>query len=144
MTPATAEDLRVRREAIVKAHIEAEAVHHSVDKTVATFRHPRYEVPALAATADGPEAVHGLVGALLAAFPDFHLEVKAMHNAENAVIVECTFGGTQKGPWAGIDPTGKHMQVESVLIFQFEGADLVCEKVFFDHGTVLRQLGAAA
>jgi len=144
MTPAAAEDLRARREAIVKAHIEAEAIHHSADKTLATFRHPRYEVPALATTADGAEAVRGLVGALLAAFPDFHLEVKAMHNAENAVIVECTFGGTHQGPWAGIDPTGKHMQVDSVLIFQFEGADLVCEKVFFDHGTILRQLGAVA
>jgi predicted ester cyclase len=143
MTAATAEDLRARREAIVKAHIEAESVLHDVDATVATFLHPRYEVPALAATADGPEAVHGLVGALLTAFPDFHLETTAVHNAENAVIVECTFGGTQKGPWAGLSPTGKKMEVQSVLIFQFEGADLICEKVFFDHGTILSQLSAA-
>jgi hypothetical protein len=27
-------------------------------------------------------------------------------------------------------------------MFMFEGADLVCEKVYFDHATVLRQLGA--
>lgn len=144
MATAATEDLRARREAIVKAHIEAETVHHSADRTLATFRHPRYEVPALATTADGAEAVHGLVGALLAAFPDFHLETKAMHNSDDAVIVECTFGGTHQGMWVGLNPTGKHMQVESVLIFQFEGADLVCEKVFFDHGTILRQLGAAA
>ncbi len=137
-------DIELRREAIVKAHIEAESVTHDVDATVATFRHPRYEVPALATTADGPEAVRGLINALLAAFPDFYVHPSAYHNAEKAVIVECTFGGTQYGTWAGVEPTGKHMEVQSVLIFEFEDAELVCEKVFFDHATILRQLDAAA
>jgi steroid delta-isomerase-like uncharacterized protein len=136
--------LRARRDAIVKAHIDAETIAHSPEATLATFRHPRYEVPALAAIADGPEAVQGLVTALLAAFPDFHLETTATHHAEDAVIIECTFGGTHGGTWAGIPATGKHMSVSSVCIFQFEGEDLICEKVFFDHGTILRQLGAAA
>jgi len=39
--------IRGRREAIVNAHIEAEAVTHDVAATVGAFRHPRYEVPAL-------------------------------------------------------------------------------------------------
>ena len=34
------------------------------------------------------------------------------------------------------------MEVQSVLIFVFEGDNLVCEKVYFDHATTLRQLGA--
>ena len=28
-----------------------------------------------------------------------------------------------------------------IRIFVFEGADLVCEKVYFDFATVMRQLG---
>lgn len=128
----------------MKAHIEAEAVNHDVASTVATFLHPRYEVPALAATADGPEAVHGLISAVLSAFPDFYLHQEMLHHAENAVIVECRFGGTQLGMWAGIPPTGKRAEVQGVLIFVFEGDDLVCEKVYFDHATMLRQLGALA
>ena len=36
------------------------------------------------------------------------------------------------------------MEVQSALIFVFDDADLVCEKVYFDHATVLRQLGAVA
>jgi predicted ester cyclase len=131
---------RARREAIVQAHIEAEAVQHDVAATLATFRHPRYEVPSLATIADGVGAVTGLVDALLTAFPDFHLQRTATHYADNAVIVECRFGGTQRGDWAGIAPTGRKMEVDAVLIFVFEGEDLVCEKVYFDHGTVLRQL----
>jgi hypothetical protein len=68
------EAIRTRREAIVNAHIEAEAVTHDVAATVATFRHPRYEVPALGAIVEGAEAVNGLVTGLLSAFPDFYLQ----------------------------------------------------------------------
>jgi hypothetical protein len=42
---------------VVNAHIEAEAVTHDVAAALATFRHPRYEVPAVGAIAGGPEAV---------------------------------------------------------------------------------------
>jgi hypothetical protein len=34
------------------------------------------------------------------------------------------------------------MEVESALIFLFDQDNLMCEKVYFDHATVLRQLGA--
>jgi predicted ester cyclase len=144
MATATTQSIRTRREAIVQAHIKAEAVDHDVASVVATFRQPRYEVPALAAIADGTQAVEGLVGHLLSAFPDFYLNQTALYHSDDAVIVECRFGGTQKGVWAGIAPTGKAMEVPSALIFVFEGDDLVCEKVYFDHGTILRQLGVAS
>lgn len=141
MASPTVSHLQARREAVVDAHIRAEAVHHDVASTIATFSHPRYEVPALGTIADGREAVAGVVGAVLTAFPDLYLRKTAVHHAGNAVIVECVFGGTQRGIWAGIPPTGKAMQVQSVLIFVFEGDELVCEKVYFDHATILSQLG---
>src|SRR3954447_8511127 len=105
MELAAAYDVQAHREAIVDAHIEAEAVQHDIDSTLATFRHPRYEVPALAAIADGSEAVHGLIGAVLSAFPDFYLHKKAQYHSEDAVIVEAVFGGTHRGVWAGVPPT---------------------------------------
>jgi hypothetical protein len=132
--------LRTRREQVVDAHIKAETAAHDIRATLATFRHPRYEVPAFGAIADGPEAVEGLLAQLLGAFPDFWLDRIATHHADDAVIVECKFGGTHRGEWAGITPTGKPMAVEAACVFVFEGEDLVCEKVYFDHGTVLRQL----
>jgi hypothetical protein len=36
------------------------------------------------------------------------------------------------------------MEVQSVLIFVFDGENLTCEKVYFDHATILRQIGVAA
>jgi predicted ester cyclase len=134
--------LRARREAVLEAHIHAETSAHDVAAALATFRHPRYEVPALATTADGSEAVHGLLTALLTAFPDFWLQKLAVHHSDDAVVVECKFGGTHRGPWAGIAATGKPMEVQAACIFVFEGADLVCEKVYLDHATVLHQLAA--
>ena len=144
MTSADATSIRARREAVVNAHIEAEAVDHDPAATVATFKHPRYEVPALGAIVDGAEGVSGLVTGLLAAFPDFYLNKIGLHHSDEAVIVEVTFGGTHLGNWAGIEATGNKMEVQSVLIFAFEGEDLMCEKVYFDHATVLRQIGAIA
>jgi steroid delta-isomerase-like uncharacterized protein len=143
MSAAAVDGVRARREAVVDAHIEAEAVKHDAAATLATFKRPRYEVPALGAVVDGADGVHGLVTGLVTAFPDFYLHKDKVHHAEDAVIVECRFGGTQRGEWAGVPPSGKKMEVQAVLIFCFEGADLVCEKVYFDHGTVLRQIGAA-
>jgi hypothetical protein len=51
---------RAHRELIVNEHIEAETIRHDVTATVKTFKHPRYEVPALGVVADGAEAVNEL------------------------------------------------------------------------------------
>lgn len=141
MASARVQNLRALREAVVDAHIQAEAVNHDVAAALATFHHPRYEVPAVGAIADGPAAVEGLLSQLLGAFPDFWLKRLALYHADEAVIVECKFGGTHRGPWAGIPPTGRQMEVQSALIFVFEGDKLVCEKVYFDHATILSQIG---
>src|SRR5580693_5776959 len=111
MTTVTTQDLRTRRDAVVQAHIDAETVQHDVAAALATFHHARYEVPAMGAVVDGGDAVHGLLTQLLTAFPDFWLEQIAVHHADDAVVVECRFGGTHRGPWAGIAATGKPMEV---------------------------------
>jgi len=144
MAAADAENLRTAREAVVEAHIHAEAVTHDIAAALATFHRPRYEVPAVGAIAEGAEAVHGLLGQLLGAFPDFWLEKLALYHADDAVIVECRFGGTHRGAWAGLAASGNRMEVQSVLIFVFEDDRLVCEKVYFDRATILQQLSAGS
>ena len=141
MATAVREQLRARREAVVNAHVEAESVKHDVAAVLATFHHPRYEVPAMGAPVDGGDAVHGLLTQLLAAFPDFWVRPVTTYHADDAVIVELRFGGTHRGTWAGIAATGKPMEVQAAAIFLFEGDKLMCEKVYFDHATVLRQIG---
>ena len=111
MTPAETSTLRARREAVVKAHIRAEAVDHDIAATLATFRRPRYDVPALGGVVDGKGAVDALLHALLGAFPDFWLREGAYYHSDDAVIVECVFGGTHQGEWMGIPATGHPMML---------------------------------
>ena len=144
MATATVQDLRLRREAVVKVHFQAETVDHNVAAALATFHRPRYEVPAAGAIVDGAAAVQEFLTQLFSAFPDLWLRQQVLYHADDAVIVECRFGGTHSGVWAGVAPTGRSVDVESALIFVFEGANLICEKVYFDNATILRQLGALA
>ena len=136
--------LRARREAVIKAHIKAEAVDHDVAATVATFARPRYDVPALGGVVDGAAAVDGLLHTLLKAYPDFWVREVAYHHSDDGVIVEVVFGGTQRGEWAGIASTHRPMEVAAACIFIFEDDALVCERVYFDHATLLWQSGAGA
>ncbi|RXH57082.1 ester cyclase [Granulicella sibirica] len=131
------------RESIVKAHIKAVTESHDAPTILSLFTRVRYEIPALASIIEGPEAATHLYDNIFSAFPDFYMEADTLHHAEEAIIAEVTFGGTQHGVWAGVQPAGKKAVAKGVLIFVFEGDGLVCEKVFFDHGTLLRQLTAA-
>jgi hypothetical protein len=40
-----------------------------------------------------------------------------------------------------IAPTGRTMEVQGVLIFVFDDDHLICEKVYYDRATILRELG---
>ncbi len=133
--------LRQRREAIVREHIEAEN-SHDVSRAIATFHHPRYEVAPFGSPNDGAESVHQLLSGMFAAFPDFHVAVPRLHHADEAVVVEFVMTGTHRGPFAGLPPTGRRIEVPLVGIFDFEDDRLMCEKVYFDMATLMRQLQA--
>jgi steroid delta-isomerase-like uncharacterized protein len=131
--------LREHRETIVREHMESENVHQ-FDRTLATFRYPRYELVATGQVHDGADAVMEYFRSSRTAFPDQRNELIAIHHADDAVITEFWLLGTHKGPLAGIDPTGREFRCRMTAFFVFEGKDLVCERVYFDSATILRQL----
>jgi len=139
----TSIELRTRREAVVKAHMDAENGHDPA-ATVRTFHQPRYDVPALGepGQAQGGQAVHDLIAGLFTGFPDWHAEpaTPAMH-CDNAVFMEVRMTGTHRGQFAGIPPTGRAIDVRVATLFEFDDDRLLCERVYFDFATVLRQLG---
>lgn len=131
--------LREERERIVRDHMESENVH-DFDRTLSTFKHPRYELIATDQVHDGRDAVNEYFRTSRSAFPDQRNELIALHHAEDAVISEFWLLGTHKGPLAGLEPTGREFRCRMTAFFVFEGADLVCERVYFDSATILRQL----
>jgi steroid delta-isomerase-like uncharacterized protein len=135
--------LRETRERIVRDHMETEN-RHEFDKTLATFKqHPRYELIANGEVIDGRDAVARYYEETRAAFPDQRNELLALHHADDAVIVEFELRGTHDGTFRGLPPTGRSFECRMAAIFEFEGDGLVCERVYFDSATILRQLGIA-
>jgi steroid delta-isomerase-like uncharacterized protein len=135
-------DLRSRREAIVREHMESEN-RHDFDTTMSTFHHPRYEIIATGDVHDGEVAVARYFDETRTAFPDQRNELIAMHHAEDAVVAEFDLKGTHDGSFRGLPPTGRPFTCRMVALFLFEEDRLVCERVYFDSATILRQLGIA-
>ena len=138
---AVSEEVRAAREAIVRRHMEAENVH-DYPGAIATFRHPRYELVALDRVHDGRAEVEEYFRESRTAFPDQRNELIAMHHADDAVITEFWLLGTHLGPLGGLPATGREFRCRMTAFFVFDGADLVCERVYFDSATILRQLTA--
>ncbi len=138
----TGDDVRERREALVREHMESENVH-AFDVTLATFTHPRYEIVPTGEVYDGTEEVSRYFEETRAAFPDQRNELIALHHADDAVVVEFWLKGTHQGPLRGIPPTGKQFVCQTVALFMFDGENLVGERVYFDVLTILGQLGIA-
>ena len=133
------QDVRSKREEVVRRHMESENVHDFAT-TLATFHHPRYEIIPTGQVFDGSEEVQRYFRESRAAFPDQRNELIALHHADDAVVSEFWLLGTHKGPLMGIEPTGKEFRCRVVALFLFEGTRLVCERVYFDAATILRQL----
>jgi len=132
---------REERERIVRTHMEAENVH-DFDSVIDTFSHPRYELIATDRIHDGEEEVREYFAQTRAAFPDQRNELISLRHADDAVIVEFWLLGTHKGPLNGIEPTGREFKCRMTAFFIFEGTRIVCERVYFDSATILRQLTA--
>jgi steroid delta-isomerase-like uncharacterized protein len=137
MTPP--KEVLERREQIVRRHMEAENVHDYA-ATIATFSHPRYEIIATDRTYDGLAEVQAYFRESRTAFPDQRNELISLRHAEDAVIVEFWLLGTHKGPLLGIEPTGRSFRCRMTAFFIFDAIGLICERVYFDSATILRQL----
>jgi steroid delta-isomerase-like uncharacterized protein len=139
---AVSEALRNKREAIVVEHMESEN-RHEFDVTLETFDHPRYELIGTGDVFDGPDEVAAYFEETRTAFPDQRNELIAMHHSDDAVLVEAMLYGTHGGNFRGLPATGRKFEMQFCAVFVFEEDRLVCERVYFDVGTVLRQLGIA-
>jgi steroid delta-isomerase-like uncharacterized protein len=136
------DELRRNRESIVREHMDSEN-RHEFDATMATFHHPRYELVATGDVYDGPDQVQRYFDETRRAFPDQRNELVAMHHADDGVLVEAVVRGTHQGPLRSLPPTGREFELPILSLFVFDEDRLICERVYFDQATMLRQLGIA-
>lgn len=136
------EALRDRRAQVVRDHMDSEN-RLAFDETLATFVHPRYELIATGTVYDGAEEVMGYYRSSRTAFPDQRNEIHSIRYADDAVIVEFDLLGTHTGPFLGLPGTGREFRCRMAAFFVFEtGTDRIeTERIYFDSGTILTQLG---
>jgi predicted ester cyclase len=114
MTEAAEVDagLRQSREQTVLAHLEAEN-RQDVAATLATFKPgaARTELPG--EVADGPDAVAATYRELFTALPDMHFDIKpgSLCHHGDRVMTETCMHGTHRGPFRGLPPTGRRLDV---------------------------------
>jgi len=134
--------LEGRRAQVVRDHMDSEN-RLAFDETLATFNHPRYELVATGTVYDGPDEVMGYYASSRAAFPDQRNEIQSFRHAGDAVIVEFDLLGTHTGPFLGRPGTGREFRCPMCAFFIFEsGTDRIeIERIYFDSGTILAQLG---
>ena len=132
--------LQVERESRVLEHMDSED-KHEFERTLATFYKPKYEVIPTGDIYEGSGPVYKFLQETYIAFPDFHFELLKLRHSEDAVIVEVKFIGTQEGYWKGLPPTGRKITYQMQNIFLFEEDTLMCERLYFDQLTIMKQLG---
>ena len=93
----------------------------------------------------GSEAVARRYRGLWTAFPDLHVRLRRLVAIDgDLAVTEHTLSGTHRGPLFGVAPTGRPVQVETVVIWEFADERIRGETVYFDLATMLRQVGALA
>ena len=130
------------RIAIVEQHIRFEN-EHDLEGVVGTFGDTaRYDDEPWDEHYQGRSGVRLFYEQLMRALPDLEIEVRHRYVAEDAVVVEVVIRGTHLGGWRGLPATGRRVEFPLCGVYTF-GDDhrLSGEKIYYDRGTVLKQLG---
>lgn len=135
-------DHRAARAALVEQHIRLENAH-DLEAVLGTFgSRAHYEDGAWGERYEGASGVRDFYRQLMKALPDLQIDVQRTHATDDAVVVEVIIRGTQLGPWRGLPATGRRVEVPLCGVYTFDSNDrLAGEKIYYDRGTVLRQLG---
>jgi steroid delta-isomerase-like uncharacterized protein len=62
---------------------------------------------------------------------------------DGGIVAETRFRGVHSGPYLGIEPTGREIDVPVVILAHFADGLMAGERFYYDVATIGRQLGAA-
>ena len=95
----------------------------------------------------GPQAVKEYNQNFITAFPDARVEVKKVHAAANAVVLEAVFHGTHNGtlktPMGDVPATGKKVEGEFVQVVEIDRGLIKRSNLVYDQVQLMTQLGLA-
>jgi hypothetical protein len=124
--------LQRAREELVLRHVSAENAR-DLQAAMATFTHPRYEIIPTGIVFDGVEAVRAMLLQQWSDLPLLQYSAEAFYHGEDGLVVETR----TSAPGTPID-------MLSINLFGFRGADLVLERCYFDRMLLAAQLDSAS
>jgi steroid delta-isomerase-like uncharacterized protein len=135
-------DKRAARIAIVERHVHLENAH-DLEGVLSTFGEgARYDDEPWGEHHAGHNGVLQFYTQLMNAMPDLEIDVQRRHVADDAILLEVIIRGTHLGSWRGLPATGRRVEFPLCGVYTFDANDrLAGEKIYYDRGTVLRQLG---
>ena len=98
---------------------------------------------ALGLTVTGEADLREFFAELFAAVPDLEFVTEDVHAVSDEVAVgQWRMSGTfTGGPFQGIEPTGKHVELRGIDVMRFEGETLRHNDVYYDGLSFARQIG---
>jgi steroid delta-isomerase-like uncharacterized protein len=128
--------------ALVEQHVGFENAH-DLEGVLGTFGETaHYEDEAWGDHYEGAGGVRQVYEQLMKALPDLKIEVQKRHVTDDAIVLEVMIRGTHLGSWRGLPATGRRVDLPLCGVYTFDSDDrLSGEKIYYDRGTVLRQLG---
>jgi predicted ester cyclase len=76
-----------------------------------------------------------------AAFPLYHLDAEEMLAEGDLVSLRGKWRGVHQGPFAGIPPTGKPVEVTIFITYKVQGGKIVDHWMLTDNMMLLQQIG---
>jgi len=90
----------------------------------------------------GREEIRSFFETMFAAMPDARTTVTRLVAGEQSCAVEWRIEGTFEGAaYMGIEPTGKHIEVRGMDLFEVEDGEIVSNTGYFDGASFARQIG---
>lgn len=135
-------DKRSARMALVEQHVGFENAH-DLKGVLGTFGNTaHYDDEAWGEHYEGAGGVRDFYEQLMKALPDLKIEIQNRHVTDDAIVLEVMIRGTHLGAWRGLPATGRRVDLPLCGVYTFDSDDrLSGEKIYYDRGTVLRQLG---
>ncbi len=89
----------------------------------------------------GRQAVIGRYAGLLHCFSERQIDVKTLMIEEQGAVIAFQYRARHNGPFMGIPPTLKEVDVPMVMICRMESGKIAQAELYYNAGTLLRQLG---
>jgi steroid delta-isomerase-like uncharacterized protein len=136
---------RITRRKAVEQHVRSyfEAMNNrDVEGMVSHWREDGVDDMVPVGVLRGRDEMRQYFNSLFAATPDARTTVTRLVAGEQSCAVEWRVEGTFDGaPYLGIEPTGKHVEVRGLDLFELEGGEIVSCTGYFDGASFARQIG---